>query len=486
MATPDRPNILFILTDDQGAWALGCAGTPELRTPHLDRLAAEGTRFTHAFCASPVCSPARASLLTGRIPSQHGVHDWLRAGNSVIEEPKGGRLTRYLDGLSGYTDLLADAGWACGLSGKWHLGDAHHPQKGFTWWNVHAKGGGPYYGAPMVRGPEVYDEPRYVTDVIIDHALEYLEAHDPAAGPFYLGVHTTAPHSPWNRDNHPAETWDAYRRDCPFASVPDVPLHPWQVASAPCGTDPERRRDVLAGYFAAVTEMDRNVGRLLDWLDAQRLREETLVLFTSDNGMNMGHHGVYGKGNGTFPLNMYDTSVKVPLLASHPGRVPAGRVCQAMVSHYDVRPTLLEYVGVADPEADALPGASFAGVLAGGAPPDDADVVVHDEYGPVRMVRTRSWKYVHRYPYGPHELYNLEADPDETANLVDDAPHEPTRRDLKARLDRWADRWVDPRRDGAREPVTGAGQTGLCGPAADGETNFWPRPRPVIAEGGQA
>ncbi|OQA40262.1 MAG: Arylsulfatase [Chloroflexi bacterium ADurb.Bin325] len=223
---PHQPNILFILADDQGAWALGCAGNSEIRTPNLDRLAATGTRCENFFCASPVCSPARASILTGRIPSQHGVHDWLRAGNYAAEGPS----VEYLQGQPGYTDFLAAAGYTCGLSGKWHLGDSYRAQKGFSYWAVHATGGGPYYGAPMIGGPllrpeavregELYAEPRYVTDVITDNALAFLETQAGAGRPFYLGVHYTAPHSPWDRDNHPTELYDGYRRDCPFESIP--------------------------------------------------------------------------------------------------------------------------------------------------------------------------------------------------------------------------------------------------------------------------
>ena len=118
---PQTPNLLFILSDDQGAWAMGCAGNEEVRTPHLDRLAATGIRFTNFFCASPVCSPARASILTGQIPSQHGVQDFLRAGNSVELEQDGLEI-EYLAGRRSYVEALAAAGYDCGLSGKWHLG----------------------------------------------------------------------------------------------------------------------------------------------------------------------------------------------------------------------------------------------------------------------------------------------------------------------------------------------------------------------------
>lgn len=478
---PHQPNILFILADDQGAWALGCAGNPEIRTPNLDRLAATGTRCENFFCASPVCSPARASILTGRIPSQHGVHDWLRAGNYAAEGPS----VEYLQGQPGYTDFLAAAGYTCGLSGKWHLGDSYRAQKGFSYWAVHATGGGPYYGAPMIGGPllrpeavregELYAEPRYVTDVITDNALAFLETQAGAGRPFYLGVHYTAPHSPWDRDNHPAELYDSYRRDCPFESIPRLPMHPWQVNSAPHSYDEAGRRDILSGYFSAVTALDANVGRLLDWLEAHGLREDTLVIFTGDNGMNMGHHGLYGKGNASFPLNMYDTSVKVPMIMSQPGAVAQGAVNRDLLSHYDLLPTLLARVGLADAVPAGLPGRSFARLLGVDAPapaPNDLVVSIYDEYGPVRMIRTHDWKYVHRYPYGPHELYHLAEDPDETRNLIHEAAQQPRIRALKGELDDWFLRHVDPRIDGAREPVTGKGQLGLAGVAARGAPAF--------------
>ena len=143
-----KPNIVFILSDDQGAWSMNCAGTPELYTPNLDRIAARGMRFENFFCVSPVCSPARASLLTGNIPSAHGVHDWIRSGNvdgekfaaQGKENPYGGgyreeiKPIAYLEGQTTYTDLLAKNGYNCALTGKWHLGDSVIPQHGFTRW----------------------------------------------------------------------------------------------------------------------------------------------------------------------------------------------------------------------------------------------------------------------------------------------------------------------------------------------------------------
>ncbi len=470
----DRPNVVFILSDDQGPWALGCAGNDEIRTPTLDGLAEEGIRFDDFFCASPVCSPARASVLTGRIPSQHGVHDWLRDGNAPSDKDWGaqGKVIEYLHGMTGYTDVLAAHGYTCGISGKWHLGDSFHPQKGFSFWHVHSRGGSGYYNAPIFHEGREYVEPRYVTDTITDHALEFLDEQPGSDAPFYLSVHYTAPHSPWNREEHPDETYSSYYDNCPFDSVPNVPMHPWQVRTAPTGFDEESRRTELSGYFAAVTEMDRNIARILHKLDEMGVRDNTLVVFMSDNGMNMGHHGLYGKGNATFPMNMYDTSVKVPLIVSLPGRVPAGVVNTNMLSQYDSMPTLLDYLGMANPESESLPGKSFAPILRGEKLAGTESVIVYDEYGPVRMIRTRDWKYVHRYPYGPHELYHLAADPNEETNLVDDEARRGVREELKAQLDEWFARWVDPRLDGAREPVTGTGQEDLAGPGGRGRAAF--------------
>lgn len=469
---PKHPNIIFILTDDQGYWAMGCAGNHEIRTPNLDRIAKTGIRFDNFFCVSPVCSPARASILTGRIPSQHGIHDWLRSGNSTVEPDRGGELIEYLKGQTAYTDVLAEQGYTCGISGKWHLGDSHHPQKGFSFWEVHAKGGGSYYNGPMIKDGQAYEEPLYVTDVITNNALNFLDQQARTDIPFYLSVHYTAPHSPWNRDEHPKELYDDYYAHCPFESMSNVPAHSWQINSAPQGRTEEERRAILSGYFAAVTSMDENVGRLLDWLEAHGLRENTLILFTSDNGMNMGHHGIYGKGNGTFPQNMFDTSVKVPMLISRPEHIPEGEVCEALLSHYDLMPTLLDYVGLEMPETESLPGHSFASYLKGSELAEVGHVVVFDEYGPVRMIRNQAWKYVHRYPYGPHELYNLEDDPDELSNLIDSSACQDIVEQMKAELDAWFVRYANPTRDGRHEPVTGRGQLGLVGPESEGKKNF--------------
>lgn len=468
-ATHEPPNIVVILTDDQGPWAMGCAGNSEIRTPNLDRLAANGARFTRFFCTSPVCSPARSSLLTGRIPSQHGVHDWLSGGNVRKD---GDTPIQYLDGLTAYTDVLAESGYTCGLSGKWHLGDSATPQHGFTHWYAHQKGGGPYYGAPMILDRELVDEPGYVTDRITDDALSFIAKQAANESPFYLSVHYTAPHSPWI-DAHPPAIVDSYD-SCPFDTMPRDPEHPWANPDWVPRAGSERWRESLKGYFAAVTAMDASVGRILDALDRHDLTATTLICFLSDNGFSCGHHGIWGKGNGTFPLNMYDESVLVPAIMRFPTVIPSGTVIDAMISGYDFAPTLLAAAGLEHPDAGNLPGRSFWPLITsshGGDAGREA-IVVFDEYGPVRMIRTPTWKYIHRYPYGPHELYDLIRDPGERINRLDDPGCTEVLRELRQRLARWFQRFVDPGRDGAREPVTGSGQRDRAGAAGPGWEAF--------------
>ncbi len=479
MPGKNRPNVIVILTDDQGYWAMECAGNSELRTPNLDRLAAEGMLFENFFCTSPVCSPARASLLTGRIPSYHGVHDWLRAGNSTCEPERDGRLIEYLDGIPGYTDLLAQNGYTCGISGKWHMGDSHHPQKGFSFWKVHSRAGGSYYDAPLVRDEgTVYLEERYVTDVFTDNAIAFLEEHeDSGKGPFYLSLHYTAPHSPWELDQHPPEYFDPYYEDCPFESVPDEPMHPNARPNRRFFESAENRREMLSGYFAAVTAMDAGVGRVLDWLEEHDLREDTLIFFTSDNGMNMGHHGICGKGNGTSPLNMFDTSVKVPALMSRPGHLPSGLLCRGLYSHYDFMPTLLEYLEIDNPLEEDLPGSSFADLLRTGSEEGAPDVIVYDEYGYTRMIRTRTYKYVHRYPDGPNEFYDLLTDPDEREDLYGSPEHAQKIEEMRDRMEGWFERYVRPEVDGIGMGVAGWGQLDRKTFCDEFPDDWWREPR---------
>lgn len=479
-----KPNILFILADDMGAWSMRCAGLGDIDTPNLDRIAAEGARFEHFFCASPVCSPARASLLTGRIPSAHGVHDWIRSGNLDAARfaaqgetnPYGGYRDErtpiaYLAGIPTYTDMLANAGYACALAGKWHLGDSVRPQCGFSRWYTIGKGGCHYLHPDIVEDGDIrVRDGEYVTDLITARACEDIRALAHRETPFYLSVHYTAPHDPWAADQHPARWIERYE-DSAFAGFPDVPDHPDMTTGPVYGTP--RRRENLRGYCAAVSAMDEGIGRILAALGREGILDDTLVIFTADNGMSMGHHGIWGKGNGTFPANMYDTAVKVPFLLRYPALTPTpGMVSHALVSAVDLFPTLADLIGAELPEG--LPGRSFLPALRGGDARDA--VVIADEYGPVRMLRTREWKYVHRHPYGPHELYDLLNDPEELVNVADAPGNAARALDMRRRLYAYFDRYALPALDGAREAVCGTGQYCRVGAAATRLNAFAPPP----------
>ena len=482
-----KPNIVFIMADDLGSWALGCAGNDEIKTPNIDRLAENGMRFDNFFCVSPVCSPARASLLTGTIPSAHGIHDWLVSGNidasragkewidiaayeGVYEYVAYDKPISYLDGMLTYTDVMSQNGYNCAFSGKWHLGDSATPQHGFKHWSSVAGGWCNYYHPDYcVDGKIDIKHGHYVTDLITSNALSFLDEISILSDPFYLSVHYTAPHSPWEADQHPPEYINMYE-NCVFESIPDIPDHP-DFKYGPIYNTPNRKKN-LTGYFAATTAMDKNIGRLLDYLEKNNLMENTIIIFTSDNGMNMGHHGIWGKGSCTCPLNMYDYSVKVPFIVCYPAMIRKGTVTDSLVSAYDLFPTFMELLDIElpechrmpeyhkMPECHRMPGKSFVPVLRGEAD-NNNQVVVYDEYGPVRMIRTKDKKYIHRYPGGPNEFYDLVNDPDEEKNLVNDPTFKTEIMDLQKELEKWFANYIEPNKDGKNFPVTGEGQVGL-------------------------
>ncbi|HSW46430.1 MAG TPA: sulfatase-like hydrolase/transferase [Phycisphaerae bacterium] len=429
----DKPatNLVFIMTDDQAVWSMGCYGNPEARTPTLDRMASEGIRFTRAYATIPVCSPSRATFLTGRIASQHGIHDWIKWENM-------GERARYaMQGEVLLSDTLSARGYTCGLVGKWHLGDSLHPHAGFSYWFALPQGSGAYNNAPMCWQGEVIDVPGYITDGITDHALKFMEANKDR--PFFLFVSHPAPHSPWT--GHPQDLVDEYMK-CPFDSIPKEPPHPWISSNEKqLGSKP-----TLAQYFAAVSGVDRSVGRILKGLDDLKLADNTLVVYTSDQGYNFGHHGLVGKGNASNPRNMYDTSMQIPLIFRQPGRVPGGAETDAMFSAYDFVPTVLDYMGLPPSSGRNLPGKSFARVVRGEDRKGPVDAVF-GEYGRARMIRTDRWKLVHRADGGPDELYDLQADPGEKTNLADKPELRKTYVELRTRIFKWFEQCVEAGRD---------------------------------------
>ncbi len=411
------------MTDDHGSWATGAYGCRDLVTPNIDSLAEGGTRFLNAFACTPVCSPSRMTYLTGKLPSTHGVQDWI-----IPEDSFGPTSRRWLQGHLTYTQVLARNGYRLGMCGKWHMGDDDKAQEGFDYWATVPGGGGTYRNPEFVVNGDRHQIAGFKTDIVGDLAIEFLnrQTHDQ---PFYLLVPFYAPHTPY--DFQP----EAYREpyaDSKFSCFPDEPM---SAAQNPALKSLFGKREPKLAYSALITGADHNVGRILTRLQELGLREDTLVIFTADQGWNAGHHGVWGKGNGTIPFNLYEESLRVPLIWNHPGRIPAGRTPDPLVSSYDYFPTILDYLGISAPADPKRVGRSYAGFVRG-LTPRWRDRL-YFEYAHVRGIRTKNLKYLERAEGWPSEMYDLEADPRETRNVLADPVHATQRQSLHEELTRY-------------------------------------------------
>ncbi|MCG8648313.1 MAG: sulfatase-like hydrolase/transferase, partial [Pirellulales bacterium] len=441
-----RPNVVLIMTDNHGAWTLGCYGNSDIRTPNIDRLAAQGVRFTHAFASNPVCSPTRATFLTGLMPSQHGVHSFLGAGNLQI----GPAARCTLDHFTSLPEILRDAGYSCGLVGKWHLGDNLHPQEGLDdYWVTMPHGGtNTFYGAEVIEDGQVRREPTYLTDFWTDHAVKFIDQQADRSNPFFLFLAYNGPYSLGRlllRDGQNRHA--AYYADQPLASFPRQAVHPWQLNNRDFIHNPTSIRRVAT----EVSGVDDGVGRVMSALQRHGLDRDTVVVFVADQGWVGGQGGFFGMGDHTRPLTARDGMMQIPMIWRHPQRIPAGTTADQLISNYDFMPTLLGHLDLPErmPASPRSPGADLSNVLAGkvdrqDSPPPQA---VFYEFENLRCVRTQTHKYVHRFPNGPHELYALDDDPDEFANLVNSPQHQLIRDQLRQRLFDFFDQYATAQYD---------------------------------------
>lgn len=448
-----RPNIVFILTDDQGPWAVPWL-MPELQMPQLQKLADHGTVFNNFYCASPVCSPARASLLTGRMPSAHGIQDWLIGTRHPQAHPD-----IYLDEVTTLPAVLAGAGYHCALAGKWHMGESREAAPGYVEWYAHRYGGGTYYDAPIWSSEgEATTEPQYFTDAVASHAVDFIRNYQSEA-PFFLHIATTAPHDPWDEENHPDELLALYA-DCDFPSVPREERHPWTMArEKDFGYAFANPQPPLAGYCAALTGVDRLIGKVREALEERGLSDNTVLVYMADNGFSCGHHGIWGKGNGTWPLNFFENSVRVPFVIDVPDALRAAIQLPAQVDDHisatSFFPTICDIAQVQPPVDPKRSGHSL---LVDGAYRGSSDPVgVFDEYGGGRMIRSGQWKLVERFE-GPTELYDLEADPQERENLAGVVEYAQVQAELSRTLREWFGAHSTAEHDAWELPVRGLGQ----------------------------
>ena len=436
-AAEQRPNIVFILTDDQAEWSLGCYGNTESRSPVIDRLASQGARFTNAFVVTPVCSPSRATTMTGLQSTQFGIGDWItpaQAKNGLGLDPA----------LPTWPRQLRAAGYRAGLSGKWHLGNQpkfHPTANGFHVFAGHLDGG----WNPKDPVLEIDGKPTkidgYSVDRVADEAIRFLDGA--AADPFLLCVHFREPHTPYlpvsEADSALFETLDPTIPDYPNLKVGQVKAWTKQ-------------------YYACVNAIDRNVGRILNKLASLKVDQNTIVIFTSDHGYNIGHHGIHTKGNGFWCTtdrngvrpNMWDTSLRIPLIIRWPGVVKPGTVHDQWITNEDTFPTLLTMAGLSPPSDWIGRGRDFTPLLRG--EPFGKRDVIFGQYDisntaseRLRMIRTPSWKLVRHYTVeGKDELFDLSHDPGELVNLYQDESTASVRMDLQEKLDAWMKSIHDP------------------------------------------
>ncbi len=432
------PNLVFILTDNQGAWTLGCYGNPDIRTPHIDRLAAEGIRFTRALSSNPVCSPTRATFLTGLIPSQHGVHSFL--------DPKfmmGPEAYNTLDEFTSLGEVLRDAGYVCGLSGKWHLGANLTPSEGFTYWVTKPDGGTrEFYDQDIIEDGKVRKEAGYTTEFWTRKGIEFIEQNKER--PFFLYLAYNGPYALGNLMLNPSRNRHAdFYKGKPFLSFPRDAMHPWQFANKQF----HNQQAAMERVACEVSGVDDGVGEITAALKRLGLDDNTLVVYASDQGWMGGQNGMWGMGDHFRPTGAHELMMQIPLILRHPGKIPASQTDDRIVSNYDFMPTVLSYLGLGDkiPAKPKSPGRDFSAALRGEKVAWEN--VMFYEMETTRAIRAERWKYVARFPSGPFELYDMQADPQERFNLYGQPGMDTTRADLAKQLDDFFAKYADPQYD---------------------------------------
>jgi len=453
---PDsRPNILFIMSDDHASHAMSCYGSRINRTPNLDRIAEGGMRFDNCFCTNSICTPSRAVILTGTYNHINGV--------TTLDSRLDGRQVTM-------PKLLQAAGYQTAIVGKWHLGHGGDADPtGFDYWNV-LPGQGLYHNPEMIEMGERKTFPGYATDLITDFSLDWLDQRDPDR-PFFLMCHHKAPHRPWEPDDKHAELYENEEIPYPETFNDDYSNRAAAAAAAkmridrdmtltdlkrptPEGLTPEEEKKwkyqrYIKDYLRCVASIDDNVGRLLDWLDTEGLAENTIVVYTSDQGFFLGDHGWYDK------RFMYEESLRMPFIIRHPASIAAGSVNEQMILNVDFASTFLDYANVTVP--DHFQGSTFRALLEGGTPDGWQTSMyyrywmhlahhhVYAHYG----VRTLQHKLIYYYADAlgtpgsiedskepEWELFDLEADPYELMNVYHHPAYAAVKAELTAELHR--------------------------------------------------
>ena len=436
MYAETQPNIVLILTDNQQAETLSCYGNTEIHTPNLDRMADQGIVFDNAFCPNAFCSPCRASVMTGLLPSQHGVHSWIDDRN-MNEWPENWHV---LDGLRTLPGTLQAAGYKTALSGKYHLGDPTSAMAGFDYWCTMADGHvRSFYRNRITENGETYDHEGHTVDFFTEKGIAFMEEQADAGQPFFLYLPYPAPYGHWpaTREKDRCRYSGLYD-DCPMSSIPREGLskgsvdafllrHRYSGGGLDYSLTLRAPNDLptLRNYYAQISMVDDGVGQIMKALDRLGKSEDTILIFTSDHGLSVGHHGFWGHGAATFPSNLHRAAHSVPLMMMHAPSVIPGRRSKAMVSNMDIYSTILDYVDLPDEQVGMTVSSRSLRPLLDGNCANRGKDAVFSEQEETRVVRTRRWVYFKRFsdasnhPIGD-ELYDVELDPGEQDNLADD------------------------------------------------------------------
>jgi choline-sulfatase len=437
-----QPNIILFVTDDHAPWTLPCYGNTEVHAPTFDRLAREGTVFRNVFSPTPVCSPGRACLLTGLTSSQHGVHDWIALQDPVCQERD------WLKGSITLAELLKENGYCCGLSGKWHIGQDYMAPRGYDWHFGYVRQNGHEGTTVFVLDGRAHVREGNVTQVFTEKAVDFIHTA-PDDKPFFLHVGYTDTHSPWAGQD--PELVDTYK-NATFRDIRMDEPHPWrwnEFFDEDEEITSEKARACHMHQYAGVSDIDRHIEHILNAVEKSGKMDNTIILYTSDHGLSLGQNGFWGKGNGTRPLNMYEVSIRVPLIMRGPG-IAAGIEVDRCVDHFDTFQTICGLAGVR-PEAQQsempYPGRNFL-PLALGNEIEDWDDTKYGEYGDLRMIRTPRHKLVRRFGRGPDELFNLVDDLEENHNAISEPDNATVVDKLSKQLEIFFDRHSVPEKSG--------------------------------------
>lgn len=444
LTAADRPNVVYVLCDDLRADCLGIAGHPHLKTPNIDRIAKEGVYFKNAFCTTSLCSPSRASILSGRYAHSHGVLN---------------NFTEYPAGLPSFPRQLQAAGYETAYIGKWHMGEENDaPRPGFDYFVTH-KGQGKYFDTEFAINGERKVLPGYYTHVVTQLAEDWLQRK--RGKPFLLMLGHKAPHSFYTPEEKYAHSFDDVKIEYPASAfqLDDKPawfktrLNTWHGIYGPLfdfrkkfpDRSPEAVKDFAAmtrSYWGTIRSVDDSVGRLYALLKERGELDNTIFIFAGDNGLLNGEHGMVDK------RTMHEPSIRMPMVLRYPPLVAANKPQEInqLTLHEDTAPSILELCGA--PPLPNIHGRSWKSLVAG--------VDTHWRksfhyaynyekqfpYTPnIRGVRTERWKLI-RYPHGDAgpdrhqaELYDLNNDPQESKNLFGKPGHEKLVDDLQRELD---------------------------------------------------